>query len=175
MTSKQKSHNKTTIKIAPDAPQSKRKGFQKKNRGNVPHKVKQPSKSTIKLKAWYSFSKFIRTRDCIRTTGTADKGKCITCGEVFNFKDLQAGHFIPGRHNSNLFSERGVHAQCRSCNIWNHGRPLEYRRAIIELYGDGADELLEEEAKRIKKYSIEDLQDMAVEYKNKYNELLKKA
>lgn len=163
---------KTTLKRTPNAPGLKRKGFQKKDRGNLPKRVKQPSKSTIKQRAWYAFSQFIRLRDCLTTTGTPDSGECITCGHEFPFKDLQAGHFIPGRHNGNLFSEKGTHAQCRSCNLWGGGKPLEYRRAIIGLYGDGYDDVLEQEAREIKKYSVDDLTNLEKEFKMKVERLL---
>ena len=161
------------LKHIPDATKSKSRRSRDKSNTARPRRVKQPSKKTIKQKAWYAFGQFVRLRDCLRTTGTPDYGKCITCGETFPFKNLQAGHFIPGRHNSNLFSEKGVHAQCKSCNIWNHGRPLEYRRAIIELYGEGADEKLEQEAREIIRYSVEDLTNIAECYKMKVIELTK--
>ncbi len=161
---------KTMLKRIPDATKSKSRGFQKKSRGILPKKVRQPSKSTIKRRTWDAFSKFIRTRDCLTTTGTLDRGRCITCGQEFDFKSLQAGHFIPGRHNANLFSEKGTHAQCRSCNIWKHGAPLEYRRAIIELYGEGYDEVLEKEARQIRKYTIGDLTKLTEYYKMKVEE-----
>ena len=162
----------TMLKHTSDALQSKSRGMKDKGKGILPRKVKQPSKSTVKQRAWYAFSQFIRTRDCLMTTGTPDRGKCITCEHEFPFKDLQAGHFIPGRHNGNLFSEEGTHAQCRSCNLWCGGKPLEYRRAIIALYGDGYDEVLEQEAREIKKYSVEDLTNLAKEYKIKAEGLL---
>ncbi len=135
-------------------------------------KVKQPSKSTVKGKAWRAFSKYIRLRDCLMTTGTPDRGRCITCSFEFPFNQLQAGHFIPGRHNANLFSEEGVHSQCRSCNIWGHGKPLEYRRAILDLYGKGYDEVLENEAQEIRKYSIEDYREIEEYYKKEFTKLL---
>ena len=159
-------------KHTPDALQSKSKPLKGKSNTRTLRKVKQPSKKTIKLKAWYAFSQFIRLRDCLRTTGTTNRGKCITCGKTFSFKNLQAGHFISGRHNANLFSEKGTHAQCRSCNIFGHGKPLEYRRAIIDLYGNGYDEVLEKEANEITKYSLEDLTNIAECYKIKVKELL---
>ena len=165
---------KTTIKHTPDALESTRKPLKDKGRVILPRKVKHPSKSTVKKRAWDAFSKFIRTRDCLRTTGCADWGLCITCGKRYHIKLLQAGHFIPGRHNANLFSEKGCHAQCYNCNINLRGNTLEYRRKIIEMYGDGYDEVLETENREIKKYSMEDLQDIAEQYKNKYQELLKK-
>jgi hypothetical protein len=161
------------MKRSPIANTSKSRGVKDKDRVILPKKVKQPSKSTIKKRAWEAFSRFIRTRDCLRTTGCADWGLCITCGKRYHIKLLQAGHFIPGRHNANLFSEKGCHAQCYNCNINLRGNSLEYRRQIIKLYGEGYDEILEKEDRDIKKYSPQDLTSLIECYKMKVEELLK--
>ena len=82
-------------------------------------------------------------RDCLKTTGCTSFGLCVTCSRRYHIKLLQAGHFISGRHNANLFSERGTHAQCYNCNINLRGNTLIYRRKILEMYGEDADEKLE--------------------------------
>ena len=120
---------------------------------------KQSKVSTAKKKCWKVFSEYIRLRDCLLTTGLPDYGKCITCLKTVPRKLLQAGHFIPGRHNANLFSEKGTHAQCYNCNINLRGNTLEYRRKIIEMYGEYMDEALEEQAREIKKFTILDLKE----------------
>ncbi len=115
-------------------------------------------KVNLKKKCWDIFSQYIRTRDCLITTGCPDWGLCVTCQKRYHKKLLQAGHFISGRHLSNLFSERGTHAQCYNCNINLKGNTLEYRRQIIKLYGIGIDEELENIAKeniQIKPYQYE--------------------
>ena len=129
--------------------------------------MKKQTVSSVKKKVWEVFSRYIRTRDCLRTTGCSSFGLCITCGKRYHFKLLQAGHFIAGRHNANLFSERGTHAQCYNCNINLRGNTLEYRRKIIEMYGAGADLELEEEARQIKKFSIPDLLELQEDFKKK--------
>ena len=129
---------------------------------------------TFKHTVWLDFSKYIRLRDCLKTTGTPYYGKCITCGKTFSFIQLQAGHFIGGRHPSNLFSEKGVNAQCTRCNKWLYGNPLEYRRKIIEMYGEGADVELELEAARSKKFTMEELERIRAEIKEKIKKLEKK-
>lgn len=134
-------------------------------------KPKKKSLAKVKKKCWDIFSIFVRMRDCLKTTGSTEWGLCITCGKRYHFKMLQAGHFIAGRHSSNLFSERGVHAQCYNCNINLKGNTLEYRRAIIKLYGEGADLELEEEARRIKKFTIPELEEMMIDYKQRIAEL----
>ena len=123
----------------------------------------KPKKRTLtkaKKECWEVFSKFIRTRDCLKTTGCTSWGLCVTCGKRYHFKLLQAGHFIGGRHNNNLFSERGVHAQCYNCNINLRGNTLAYRRRIIEMYGEGADEELEREERQLRKFTVQELDDL---------------
>lgn len=88
-----------------------------------------------KKKAWDWFSKYIRLRDCIETTGTSDRGKCITCGNEFEFKQLQAGHCIPGRGNSILLDDTLVAAQCVICNIWKKGQHGIFALRMIDKYG----------------------------------------
>lgn len=134
-------------------------------------KRKRVTVSSLKKKAWPLFSEYIRTRDCLLTTGCASFGLCITCGKRYHYKLLQAGHFISGRHNANLFLERGTHAQCYNCNINLRGNTLEYRRKIIEIYGEGADLELEEEARQIKKFTIPELEELMSYYKEKIKTL----
>lgn len=123
--------------------------------------------STVKKRVWDIFSRYIRLRDCMETTGCTSFGLCITCEKRNHFKLLQAGHFIPGRHNANLFSEKGVHAQCYNCNFNLRGNTLVYRRKIIEMYGPGYDEVLEEEDKQIVKFTISYLEAKEAELKEK--------
>ena len=136
-------------------------------RGDEYRVMKKKTVSSVKKIAWAVFSHYIRLRDCLLTTGCASFGLCITCGKRYHFKLLQAGHFISGRHNANLFSERGTHAQCYNCNINLRGNTLEYRRKIIEMYGEGTDEELEAENKRDKKFTVESLGELMANLKEK--------
>lgn len=121
-------------------------------------KRKQSKVRTIKKKVWKIFSDYIRTRDCLRTTGLPDFGKCISCGRTIPKTLLQAGHFIPGRHNANLFYERGCHAQCYNCNINLKGNTLIYMDKLKELYGEGIIEELRERNKKLLQFTIPDLE-----------------
>ena len=128
----------------------------------------------LKKKCWNIFSQYIRTRDCIKTTGCPEWGLCITCGRRYHKKLLQAGHFIPGRHLNNLFSEKGTHAQCYNCNINLKGNTLEYRRQIIKLYGQGVDEELEAQDKIIRQIKPKEYEEMIKTYTDKTKELYEK-
>lgn len=125
----------------------------------------------VKKQAWDLFSKYIRLRDCLRTTGCSSFGLCITCDKRYHIKLLQAGHLIPGRHNNNLFNERGCHAQCYNCNVNLKGNTLVYRRKVIELYGEGADEKIEAEERITKQFSVSELEDFMDYLKQKIREL----
>jgi hypothetical protein len=86
-------------------------------------------------------------------------------------KLLQAGHLVSGRHNSNLFSEKGTHGQCYNCNINLRGNTLEYRRRIVAMYGEGADIEIEQEARKIRKFTRTELVELKEYYTKKIKEL----
>ena len=140
--------------------------------------MKKPKKKpNLKKLAWKTFSEYIRTRDCLKTTKSRDWGVCITCGKTFPFKKLQAGHFIPGRHNANLFSERFVNAQCWQCNApaflgGKNGNALAYRKAMIRMYGENAEELAEKEANQTIQYKDCDYKEIRKKFKQKLEQLL---
>jgi hypothetical protein len=92
-------------------------------------------KSNWKKKAWDAFSLYVRLRDCLETTGTQDYGLCITCGTKHHFKDLQAGHCIPGRGNSILLDDTLVAAQCRRCNVFQNGQHGIFALRMIDKWG----------------------------------------
>lgn len=93
--------------------------------------------SARKKKLWVVFSRYIRMRDCLETTGTIYEGQCCTCNRSYTFANLQAGHFIPGRMDSILFDPICVHAQCYKCNIKRQGEWVRYFRFMEKKYGQG--------------------------------------
>ena len=115
---------------------------------------------TRKKFAWEAFSTYIRFRDCLLTTGKPEKGKFCTCGKEIEFEYLQAGHWLPRRHNSVLFDERNCHAQCFSCNIGKKGNPVKYFHFMEKKYGREVMEELERldtEPKQFKEYEMIEL------------------
>ena len=135
-------------------------------------KIRKRSKSISQLKkeAWKLFSEWIRRRD-------ADwRGyvPCITCKKIFHYKKLQAGHFIPGRHNAILFHEELVHPQCYHCNVGLRGNPREYDRFMREKYGDKKVAEFDKLTKgrcEIKQFTNEELENLIQELKDKISKL----
>jgi len=131
------------------------------------NKYMKATLSSTKKRTWRYFSKYIRLRDALKTTGDIHYCKCFTCGMIEPIKNMDAGHFVSRRFNSTLFDEQNVHAQCAHCNVFLSGNQLEYRRQLIKLYGEGIDIELEDKATETKKYTIPELEELIIELKEK--------
>jgi len=135
-------------------------------KGKVAKKAKRPKKLTTgqwKKKAWAQFSIFIRTR------GADENGmnQCVTCppGTLAHWKDLQAGHFIAGRLNANLFDERGTNPQCMACNIYRNGAHVMYYRWMQKNHGEEViDELILQNS-QTHKWGANELQEIYEKYR----------
>ena len=109
--------------------------------------IRKITLTKAKKRANEAFSKYIRTRDALATTGDREKLECITCGKeypAFGVGCAQCGHFIPGRHSAVLYDERNAHGQCYNCNINLKGNWVKYEAAMLMRYGQTViDELKE--------------------------------
>lgn len=129
--------------------------------------MKQKTISQLKKTAWDWFSKFIRARNA----DYRGYARCVTCGVIKHWKELQAGHFIPGRHNSNLFDERGCHPQCYHCNIGLKSNPREYDRFMREKYGGKTIIELEKQDKQSVQFTRQELIEKAAHYRLEFEKL----
>jgi hypothetical protein len=132
--------------------------------------MKQPKLSTLENNAWDQFSKFIRLRDCLKF-GSHRMGKCFTCGEVKDFSELDAGHYVKSTHRLIKFHEQNVHAQCRKCNRFMGGNEAEYTVRLIDKYGRELVDYLLSQKGKTKKFTRSELIDLKNQYKKKYEEL----
>lgn len=107
------------------------------------------------------FNKYIRLRD---------KGNlCISCQK----KPLKenAGHFYnANNHWSVRFDEMNVHLQCEHCNTFLSGNLIEYRTNLINKIGNSEFLKLEAEARKTRKFTIEELKEIIKKYKLKIKE-----
>lgn len=138
--------------------------------------AKKTDRQKAKDKAWNAFSVYIRTRDCLRFTGDPEQGMCVTCNGNFNFKRLQAGHFISGRGNAVLFDERLVYSQCYQCNgnppFGKGGNYVEYFRFMLDEVGlEKIDEFRAIKGSTVQ-YKIHDFNELEEKFKQKTKELL---
>ena len=93
-------------------------------------------------KAKAEFSRYVRLRDCMNTTGSLEYGKCFTCGKIVSFEASQCGHFVSGRSNSLFFVPNNSRMQCPECNT-NKGGNLEVyeERLTNEIGAENVDKL----------------------------------
>ena len=121
------------------------------------------------LRYWVSkcqaaFNAFVRERDYALP--------CISCGRMTGAK-RNAGHYLSvGAHPELRFHEDNCHSQCEHCNSWKSGNQAEYRVRLIEKIGLERVEALEGPHPPAK-WTREQLQTMAAEYRAKTRELQK--
>lgn len=130
---------------------------------------KKKSLKKLKEKAWKMFSQFIR-KNAANKDGYA---RCITCTDEKKawrpWKQLQAGHFVPGRGNSILFAEHNVHPQCYVCNCILGGNWTEYYKFMKQTYGMEVIDHLISLKNKTKIMTIQDYEDLIELYKNYEN------
>lgn len=135
---------------------------------------KKSDKQKAKEKAWVAFSRYIRTRDCLRFRNSLDEGICITCKREYPFKHLQAGHFISGRGNAVLFDERIVYSQCSGCNVHLRGNYVEYFVFMEKEWGRDMIDEFRALKYQTKIYKVFELQALEEEFKAKTQLLVDK-
>lgn len=129
---------------------------------------KQANKSIQALiqEARKPFQQWIRIRDA--------NFKCISCGE--DSETWDAGHFKKAELYSGLiFDERNVWKQCRKCNKYLNGNEGEYRKRLIERFGQEWMDILDDDAIRLKSYKWEreELKDIKLFYLQKLKQIYK--
>lgn len=134
-------------------------------------KVKQLTVGQLKKKAWAQFSIFIRTR----RADEAGMVKCCTCTLIKHWKEMQAGHFLRGRLNANLFDERGVNEQCYGCNVGRDGNVVEYYVWMLANHGQAVIDELRTKNNVTHKWEPGELRGLFEKYRdlNKLNPLLR--
>ena len=128
--------------------------------------------SAAKNTAWRNFSRYIRLRDSLATTGTTDYCKCVTCGNVVSKSYLEAGHAFPGRTNGILFDEDLVYGQCRHCNRAREGEEQAFRIFLVQLHSQAWYDLKKTARRQGTFYTDDDYRIISGEYRRKYKELL---
>jgi len=112
----------------------------------------------IKL-AQQTFNKYINLRD--------KKLPCISCGKPITGR-VNASHYFNANNHWNVrFNEFNVHSSCITCNQYLSGNLIEYRKGLINKIGEEQLTLLELEANKTRKFTIEELKEIINTYKKK--------
>lgn len=99
--------------------------------------------------------------------------RCISCGKVYFWKNIQNGHYMSRRYMSTRFCEDNCRPQGVECNIFNQGAIQMYRRALVKEIGEQRVDLVEVRARQERKnWSVFELQQLTNYYKKEVQNLL---
>ena len=77
------------------------------------------------------FALYIRLRDVM----PSGYGKCISCGRIFPFSQLDCGHFHSRRHMATRWDEDNANIECQACNRVSSDHLIKYRDNLIDKIG----------------------------------------
>lgn len=129
--------------------------------------MKTKSINKLKKEVWDLFSQVLR----MEAADWKGYAHCVTCGKYDHYKRLQAGHFVPGRHNSVLFDTRNVHVQCVRCNVMLKGNLITYWPFMLKTYGQKVINTLIILDRTEKRWTREELEKMKLDLKKKKDKL----
>lgn len=109
-----------------------------------------------------TFNHYIRLRD---------KGNvCISCQKPA--KKENCGHFFNANNHWNVrFDEDNCHLQCEYCNTFLSGNLIEYQKHLINKIGQEKYDSLDEKARKTRKFTISEIQEITKVYKEKIKKL----
>lgn len=106
--------------------------------------LEQKTAKQLKKIAWDETSLYVRQRHADPHTGLV---ACYTCGVVMHWKEGDAGHAIPGRHNKVLFDLTILRFQCKHCNGPKSGMQYTFGKKLNQENGEDWFEQKQIEAK----------------------------
>lgn len=153
---------------APANQEKARKAIAQRERREIKvRKEKLKSRGDYLREAQQAFNAFIRMRD--QLAGYV----CISSGRPldWNGNAVDAGHYRSVGAAPHLrFDERNVHAQSKQDNRYLSGNATDYRIGLIRRIGLAEVEALERD-QSVRKYTIDDLKDIAAQYRAKLKAL----
>lgn len=156
------------LAIAPANRDKARKAIDQRERREIQvRKEKLKSRGDYLREAQQAFNAFIRMRD--QLAGHV----CISSGRPldWNGNAVDAGHYRSVGAAPHLrFDERNVHAQSKQDNRYLSGNATDYRIGLIRRIGLAEVEALERD-QSVRKYTIDDLKEIAARYRAKLKDL----
>lgn len=113
------------------------------------------------------FAYYIRLRD-IMPNGM---GKCISCGKIKPYRELDCGHFYGRTNMATRFDEDNCNGECRGCNRASSDHLIFYQENLIKKIGIARFSSLREKAHSTKKWEAEELQRMIDYYSQEVKRL----
>lgn len=126
-------------------------------------KPKKQSIPTLVRKLDEVFSKYIRLRDS-RPFGYK-AFRCISCGQVKPYDQMDCGHFIGRKNMATRFDENNCHGECRSCNRFSADHMIYYQRNLEQKIGVDKVDMIVARGHSTKKWTSWELEILITHYK----------
>lgn len=127
-------------------------------------KKTKPSVTALTRKLDKVFSEFIRLRDS-KPYGHKFF-RCISCGQIKAYEQMDAGHFVSRIHKATRWDEENVNGECRACNRMSADHIIWYQRNLEQKIGRDRVDMLIARGRQTKKWSAWELE-MLIEYYKK--------
>lgn len=108
------------------------------------------------------FSEYIRLRDS-RPFGYK-AFRCISCGQVKPYEEMDCGHFVGRTHMATRFDEENCNGECRSCNRFSSDHMIYYQRNLEKKIGADRVDLLIARGRGTKKWTAWELEILTKHY-----------
>lgn len=141
----------------------------KKTSSKVQKKRKPKCKTDLVKRLDKIFALYIRLRDCMPN----GFGRCISCGKIKPYRELDCGHFFGRSNMATRFDEDNCSAECQGCNRASSDHLIYYQENLIRKIGVARFSTLKERAHSIKKCDDEELKHMILHYTNEVKRLSK--
>lgn len=106
------------------------------------------------------FALYIRLRDVM----PSGFGKCISCGRIKPYRELDCGHFYGRMNMSTRFDEDNCHCECQWCNRVKSDHLIYYQENLIKKIGVARFSTLTERAHSMKKWGDSELKEQIKKY-----------
>lgn len=113
------------------------------------------------------FALYIRLRDCMPN----GFGRCISCGKIKPYRELDCGHFFGRSNMATRFDEDNCSAECQGCNRASSDHLIYYQENLIRKIGVARFSTLRERAHSVKKWDDDELAKMITHYTNEVKRL----
>lgn len=128
---------------------------------------KKPTKSNTIARLDKVFALYIRLRDVMPN----GMGKCISCGKIKPYRELDCGHFFGRMNMATRFDEDNCSAECQGCNRVKADHLIYYQDNLIKKIGVARFSTLKERAQSTKKWSEEELEALIKQYTSEVKRL----
>lgn len=139
----------------------------KKTSSTVRKKSKSKGKTDLIKRLDKVFALYIRLRDCMPN----GFGRCISCGKIKPYRELDCGHFFGRSNMATRFDEDNCSAECQGCNRASSDHLIYYQENLIRKIGVARFSTLRERAHSTKKWDDGELKRMILHYTNEVKRL----